>query len=244
MKLARWMLHNMLLFLMNKLANAPYLVFQAWSTQFSIFWPQQSLALTKHVAMISSLCWLLHCYAICAGTGITALHLFNFNATLTRVSKLRAARMEVAEPNDDSNHESKVTHTQPQTLLDMIVFLVLGSMCRMCRMLPKLLSFCQKNNQLRWPCTQKSCLFMVWSVVGSEGFSHCFERTHRCSPGESAGNEVRMLQGERVCRRKTVQVRWLLFLWCRLATIWWPVSDVVKSEWLCLLPLTLRAGCS
>lgn len=38
--------------------------------------------------------------------------------------------MEVAEPNDDSNHESKVTHTQPQTLLGMIVFLVLGNMRR------------------------------------------------------------------------------------------------------------------
>lgn len=53
---------------------------------------------------------MLHYYAICAGTGITALHLFNLNATPTRVSKLRAARIEVAEPNDDSNHESKVTH--------------------------------------------------------------------------------------------------------------------------------------
>lgn len=140
--------------------------------------------------------------------------------------------MEVAEPTDDSNHESKVTHTQPQTLLDMIVFLVLGNMRRSgCGY-----HFAQKNNQLQRLCTQKSCLFMVSSVVGSEGFSHCFERTHRWCPGESVENEVRMLQGERVCRRKTARVRWLLFLWCRLATFWWPGSDVVKSAWLYLLP--------
>lgn len=111
--------------------------------------------------------------------------------------------MEVAEPTDDSNHESKVTHTRPQTLLDMIVFSVLGNMRRSgCGY-----HFAQKNNQLERLCTQKSCLFTLDSVVRSEGFSRCSERTHRRSPGESADNEVRVLQGERVWSRETAGLR-------------------------------------
>lgn len=71
--------------------------------------------------------------------------------------------------------------------------------------------------------------------VGGKGFSHFFESTHHKCSGESADNDVRLLQGERVCSRKTAEVRWLLFLWCRLVTFWRLGSDVVSSAPSCLL---------
>lgn len=118
----------------------------------------------------------------------------------------------------------------------MIVFIVLGNMhlggCGY--------HFAQETPNYMWtrlPYNNNKGKLLIHGLlrVGSEGFSRCFERTHHRRPGESAESEVTLLQGERVCSRKTAGVRWLLFLWCRLVTFWWLGSDVVRSAPFCLL---------
>lgn len=118
----------------------------------------------------------------------------------------------------------------------MIVFIVLGNMhlggCGY--------HFAQETPNYMWtqlPYNNNKGKLLIHGLlwVGSEGFSRYFERTHHRRPGESAESEVTLLQGERVCSRKTAGVRWLLFLWCRLVTFWWLGSDVVRSASFCLL---------
>lgn len=99
------------------------------------------------------------------------------------------------------------------------------------------MSFCPRNSHLHVKPANpaKSCLFTVTSKLEGRGFPIALKlHTTKCS-GESAASDVRLLQGERVCSRKTAEVRWLLFLWCRLVTFWWLGSDVVSSAPSCLL---------
>lgn len=88
---------------------------QAWSTssvrRIRAVWPEQMLDVTKDVAASSSLradCSTIMSFVLAPAA---QLCLFNLNATPTQVSKLRAARMELVEPTDDSNHESWLTDT-------------------------------------------------------------------------------------------------------------------------------------